>query len=94
MKVKDEFDLSVLEKYGFSKVDKEAEERDDNYEVAVYDYALDMGHSRRGQCYYLLVSERSREINVYASNPDGGGCSIPLDDVLIKMITDGIVKPN
>ena len=91
MKVKKDIDLTILLDYGFQKIDKEDEKENENWTIASYDYAYNIGHSRRGQFYYLLVDEATRAIDIYASKPDGSGTSIRLPDVLIRLITDNII---
>ena len=49
------FNISILTNYGFEKIDKDQEFADDNYVIANYEYLLNIGHSRRGQMYYILV---------------------------------------
>lgn len=91
MKINPEKSIDILLNYGFAKINKEEEESDEEYVIANYDYKYEIGHSRRGQHYYLLVSEKSRTISLYASKPDGGGGSIGCPDVLLKLIIDGII---
>lgn len=94
MKIKDSFSVEVLLKYGFTKVDKQEEEINDQYVIAGYDYQLDIGISRRGQYYVLLVREDTMRIMVYATKPDGSGSEVPIPDVLIKMVLDGVLEPE
>ena len=88
MKIKAELNLEVLEKYGFELYDNE--EVSECFYVDGYAYCI--GHSRRGQHYYLLVDSNSREISIYASEPDGSGGSINCPDILLKMFLDGIIE--
>ena len=90
MKIKDGLDFSILLNYGFEKIDKKAEEENENYTVSNFDYQYNIGHARRGQFYYILVNEISRNVFLYASEPDGSGTSVPAPDVLIDLIVDGI----
>jgi hypothetical protein len=90
MKLKNDFNLEKLLDYGFSKIDKQEMMDDDNWTLSVYDYLFEIGHARRGQFYYLLVSEETRTITLYASEPDGSGGTIYAPDVLIKMSLDGV----
>lgn len=76
----------------FSKVDKEYEESNDNWTLSCYDYSLELGHSRRGQHYYLLVrSLLETKVLIYASEPDGDGGSLELSDILFKLIENRII---
>lgn len=90
MKINKDYDLEKLLDYGFTKIDQAIQEADENYTLSVFDYMLEIGHSRRGQFYYLLVSIENRTINIYASDPDGSGGVITAPDVLIKMSVDGV----
>ena len=94
MKVKEDLNIDILLKYGFNKIDKEQEEEDENYTLSSYDYKFEIGHARRGQFYYLLVSDKSRNLVIYASEPDGSGGCIGCPDVLIKLIEDNVVSLN
>lgn len=91
MKVKEELNLEVLLNYGFTKIDKEEEIENEEYTIACYDYKFKIGHARRGQYYYLLVAEKTREVIIYATEPDGSGGSVMCPDVLIKLSVDGVV---
>lgn len=94
MKIKDELPIEILLQYGFTKVDKQGEERNDQYTIAAYDYQLYLGFSRRGQYYVLLVNESTRRLMVYATEPDGSGAEVQMPDVLIKMVVDGVLSTN
>lgn len=91
MKIKNNVDLSVLENYGFEIVDRQKEEDDENYTISNFAYKFNIGHSRRGQHYYLLIGFSSRIINIFASKPDGDGTYIGLPDVLFQLIKDDLV---
>jgi len=93
MKIKKEFQIENLLNYGFVKTDKEEAKENEDYYLMASDYCFEIGHARRGQFYYLLVSDASRYIIVYATEPDGSGGSILLPDVLIKMALDGVFEP-
>ena len=90
MKIKDIESLDKLEIFGFEEIDQAYEENRGNYTIACYKYKYNLGHSRRGQCYYILVGD-NLEIDLYASEPDGSGGSISLDNTLFKLITEGII---
>lgn len=92
MKIKENINLEILLDYGFVKVDKEEEDERDDSTLSYYDYSFNIGHSRRGQFYYLLVSEKSRIINIYASKSDGSGCSIELTSKLIDLFENGLIE--
>lgn len=94
MKIKEELNLEVLLNYGFIKIDKEEETKNEEYIIASYDYKFEIGHARRGQFYYLLVGEKTRDVIIYATELDGSGGSVMCPDVLIKLSVDGILKLN
>ena len=91
MKVKEELNLEVLLNYGFTKINKEEEIENEEYTIASYDYKFEIGHARRGQFYYLLVG-KTRDVIIYATEPDGSGGSVMCPDVLIKLSVDGVVS--
>lgn len=89
MKINDNVNLDILLDYGFFKVDENNEELDNT--LHYYDYAYEIGHSRRGQLYYYLVSAKTRNINVYASEPDGSGAEIGVTNVLRDLVLNNII---
>ncbi len=91
MKIKENVALESLLDYGFEAINKEEAEDDGDYTIANYDYKFTIGHSRRGQVYYILI-HGSRTISLFASEPDGSGGTIGCPDILIKLISDGIVE--
>jgi hypothetical protein len=92
MKVKEELNLEVLLNYGFTKIDKEEETENERYTIASYDYKFEIGHATRGQFYYLLVGEKTRDVIIYASKPDGSGGCVICPAVLIELYVDGVVS--
>lgn len=99
MKIKAEVNLDILSNYGFVEVSS-LEEWDnpltengqlDFLGFADYSWFYKIGHSRRGQYYYLLVTYKDRELVVAASKPDGSGGTVSLPFILKQMILDGIV---
>lgn len=93
MKISSKLDISILEKYGFEKIDKEYEKAKDDYTMCDYEYKYEIGHARRGQFYYLLVDENGH-ISIYASKPDGDGCEVSCPDILIDLIKDGVIESH
>jgi len=90
MKIKKNITLEQLSHYGWT-----FEEITDQYGDPIYMddimFTYKIGHSRRGQFYYYLIM-KDRTIKVYASDPDGSGTWIDLDEVIIKMYNDGIIE--
>ena len=82
MKFKDDFNKEILLTLGFAKVNQEDQEGDFNLTIAEYTYYL--GHSRRGQIYYLIVSDGF--LKLYATEPDGNGGSIVFPEYAFKQI--------
>lgn len=95
MKLNTDLNIEVLEKYGFEKLDDVYKE---NYNVDDSDnlyflngYIYTLGHSRRGQFYYLLCSFIG-DFSIYASKPDGSGGALNLSDpIFLNLIKDGII---
>lgn len=92
MVVSAEYDLEILLDYGFEKIDKEEELECENYTLSNFNYKFNVGHSRRGQYYYLLVKESDRIVYVFATEPDGSGGIVYCPNVLKKLIIEGIVS--
>lgn len=90
MQINPEIEIGILvEKYGFKPTTEDDQDEDNGNVVADCDYKYEIGHSRRGQFYYLLVKNRS--LQLYASEPDGSGGKVGCPDVLIRLIKDGIL---
>lgn len=97
MKVKDDVDLAILLKYGFDLFDQEYRECYFEEEDAAYyhedGYIYNLGHSRRGQFYYIYVGG-NRYFRIYSTRPDGSEDSILLGNVLFDLISAGIVEKS
>lgn len=82
-----------LTPYGFERLDEVWKKSQGFWEGDVlwyyHGWVYTLGHSRRGQFYYLIVD--NGELLVYASDPDGSGASVELGDVLFKLYRDGLV---
>lgn len=92
IRIKPDYGLSLLSEFGWRKIDKEEEGMKDDNKLSIFDYSLDLGHSRRGQSYYLLIKEKDRVIHLYATKPDGGGGSIMMHPVLLLMRDAGVIE--
>ena len=77
LKIKDNVDLKELEKFDFFYKFPYDTDYSDDYE---FDNKMiyEIGHSRRGQFYFILVDKTSLEISVYATEPDGSGTDVVL----------------
>ena len=81
---------SVLAKFGFVF----EKEKLDWAGLLLGRYVCEIGHSRRGQFYYLTIHPETFEIYVYANEADGQGTHIMIGDVLFRMIEKGMVEMN
>ena len=79
--------------FGFEYIDHAEPHGDEEpgYVLEGHIMSYYLGHSRRGQMYYLLVDE-ALNIRLYASPPDGGGGSLLMPDVLIRLHKAGLIK--
>lgn len=86
MKLAGHITPEILLKNGFKKVSKNG----DDYEWV--DYKLILDYSRRGQHYYLGVKDIHIDKRIYleATEPDGSGGSIFLDNTIIELFEKGI----
>ena len=84
--------LDRLEQYGFSFYGKKEakDEFDEDSYMFENNWVFHVGHSRRGQFYYITVDTKGT-IELYASRPDGSPGSIDMPDVLIDLVADGIL---
>ena len=89
MKFREDFNKEILLSLGFAKVNQEDREEDFNLRTAEYTYYL--GPSRRGQDYYLIVSDGF--LKLYATEADGSGGSIQFPEYAFKQI-ERLVKYN
>jgi len=78
MKIRKDVDLS---RYGFYVC-----ENDEEYNIYTR-WVYKIGHSRRGQLYYYFVDDE-RNLKIYASEPDGSGGSVVMDDIILRMYED------
>lgn len=88
MKIKEDLKLEDLVQFGFSKNDDDFKHNNNLDEInplwwATYIYNI--GHSRRGQFYYIIVQE-NRNVFLYASKPDGDGGFVPLTEKEIYLL--------
>lgn len=65
----------------------------DDSELYYYnDYlAYDIGHSRRGQRYYLLCDTKTLALSIIATSPDGSESDVSLPNELMTWIINGEV---
>lgn len=54
-------------------------------------YIYPIGHSRRGQFYYILIFNDG-EIMLEATKPDGDGGMIDFPDVIIELYKDNLIE--
>ena len=96
MKLKDDFDLDLLvTQYGFEQQDEETKQNhieDGDCCLGLADYVLDLGRSRRGQYYNILVDKQTKGVSLYATKPDGSPGSIGFPQILVRMAQDNIFE--
>jgi len=51
----------------------------------------EIGHSRRGQFYYVLCSYEG-EFSLFASRPDGAGGVVKFPDIIIQLVLDEVIS--
>ena len=88
MKVKKKFINDDLSEFGFTF---NPVTDDDDFETE-WRYVHEIGHSRRGQHYYLTIHPDTREIRVFATKPDGRGTDIEIGDALLDMFEKGVIE--
>jgi len=93
MRVKQEFmdDKTELMKLGFEYKEIINTWGDECYETEG-NLVYNLGHSRRGQWYYYIINEDTRELSVFATKPDGDGTDVLLDEVVITMYDLGMFE--
>ena len=83
---------SLLE-LGFKKVDAYEYFWGDTFDDKEGDdYVREIGRGRRGQNYYLIIN---KDIEIYATKPDGSGCptdASTLIELLLTMKEKGIIE--
>jgi len=91
MKIKKEFieDISKLKEIGFD-YEQITDDNGECYETKGK-LTYNLGHSRRGQFYYLII-ENDRSVSVLATEPDGSGTSINIDDVFMKLFKKDMLE--
>jgi hypothetical protein len=92
MKLVDNFLIEDLGQYRFDYYTEEEADEADEFLFA-NNWVFDIGHSRRGQHYYIIIG-KDRRLNVYGSDPDGSSGQIGLPDVLVDMIRDGVIDKS
>ena len=93
MKLKQEITKEQLIELGFFDPNLELSFEDE------YDYFNEscsllyrIGHSRRGQMYYIGIFDETREILLFATKPDGDGGSIEVGDIFTKLIQNNFIE--
>lgn len=91
LKIKDNVVLKELEKFGFFSNFEYDTDYSDDYE---FDNKMiyEIGHSRRGQFYFILVDKSTLVLSVYATKPDGSGSSVFMSPVIFDLIQAGLVE--
>ena len=88
-------DFDKLKNYGFEKINDAWKKENfitDYNQIFYHDgYALDLGESRRGQRYYLEVSLEG-EVFIFASDAEGDGGQLLLNEAIYHLIKDGVFQ--
>lgn len=79
LKIRDNVNLNVLEKYGFEE---------DRWKC----YVKTICEGRRGQSFELIISSNSRALEGFSNGADGSGEEGYLDNTLYDLIKDGLVE--
>ena len=94
MELNKDFEIKDLVDYDFIEMTKEYKEEYISDEDPVLNYfegyLYNIGHSRRGQHYYLLCNTTG-SFSLYASEPDGAGGQILMPGIILKLIEDKVM---
>ena len=88
---KNVFDELYKEYLKFSENYVINDEHDDPLYGCEGKYVYDLGHSSRGQHYYVLI-QKNLEVTILASKPDGDGTHIEVGDIFQKLISEGFIE--
>ena len=95
MRLIEDFKIESLGEYGFQELNDDYKLDnciDEDHELKYQSgWVWEIGHSRRGQFYYLICDLKSN-IRIFASKPDGSGGTVLAPDILSEMIADGIIR--
>jgi hypothetical protein len=68
-------------------------EYDDPLSECEGQYIYDLGHSRRGQHYYILI-QKDLQVTILASKADGDGTHVKVGDIFQKLISKGFIESS
>jgi len=88
---KNVFDKLYQEYLKFSENYVINDEHDDPLYGCEGKYVYDLGLSRRGQHYYVLI-QKDLQVAVFASKADGDGTHIEVGDIFQKLISEGFIE--
>jgi hypothetical protein len=54
-------------------------------------WVFEIGHSRRGQRYYVIIDKDTNEVQLLATEPDGCGGIINAGDIFKTLIENGFI---
>jgi hypothetical protein len=66
----------------------------DDYDGLYYHegcWVFEIGHSRRGQSYYVIINKDTNEVQILATEPDGSGGIINAGDIFKVLIENGFI---
>ena len=68
-----------------------AEDYDDGLYYYESSWVFEIGHSRRGQSYYVIINKNTNEVQILATEPDGSGGIINAGDIFKTLIAGGFI---
>ena len=75
----------------FQKSHYVAEDDDDRLYYYESCWVFEIGHSRRGQSYYVIINKDTNEVQILATEPDGSGGIINAGDIFKTLIAGGFI---
>jgi hypothetical protein len=90
---KDVFDKLYQEYLKFIENYVINDEHDDPLTVYEGQYVYDLGHSSRGQHYYILI-QKDLQVTILASKADGDGTHVKVGDIFQKLISKGFIESS
>ena len=66
----------------------------DDYDGLYYHegcWVFEIGHSRRGQWYFVIINKDTNEVQLLATEPDGSGGIINAGDIFKTLIAGGFI---
>tara|TARA_R110000787_G_scaffold70320_1_gene156376 strand:+ start:1082 stop:1456 length:375 start_codon:yes stop_codon:yes gene_type:complete len=67
---------------------------EDDYDCLYYhegSWVFEIGHSRRGQSYYVIIHKVTNEVQILATEPDGAGGVIDAGNIFKELIESDFI---